>query len=419
MTTDAKKSRAEARKRHTDLLRINSGALGPVPKCELEIRPLTLLVGRQGTGKSLIAQVLYLFEELPFLIYAATLERGSSRKGDEELFRWVLDRLRSSERAFATFANKNVHVSWSRSGHYEWPVKAPTNLEFRAYKSTRQVTVRGATGKFLKRLRKEVLDKRNTVLHHAIFFPTERMVISQLRSAMSARLLALPITYILFSHWLDEHAAPEAARWVKGQPDTHDGRLLDQLGREALGGGARKRGDQWKWEFTSGKGRREGFDLDMASSGQRANWSLPYIGRTLFSLRATGDVAEELTLFVEEPEIHLHPQAQRDMVKMLALMVNRGFRVVVTTHSLTVLYALNNLIQASLLKGGEVEGVPGPEFRLSPEQVSVYAFEKDEAPRQLVDIEKAFIDERELGAVAEDLSAELNRIGTRIAEQEG
>jgi hypothetical protein len=49
----------------------------------------------------------------------------------------------------------------------------------------------------------------------------------------------------------------------------------------------------------------------------------------------------------------------------------------------------------------------------------VYAFEKDVTPRQLVDIKKAFIDERELGAVAEDLSAELNRIGARLAEQEG
>jgi hypothetical protein len=262
------------------------------------------------------------------------------------------------------------------------------------------------------------MNKRSVVLHHAIFFPTERMVISQLRSAMGERLLALPITYSLFSHWLDEHAAPEAVRWVKGQPDTEEGRLLDQLGREALGGGARTHGDQWKWEFKSGKAR-ETFDLEMASSGQRANWSLPYIGRTLFSLRATGDVADELTLFVEEPEIHLHPQAQRDMVKMLALMVNRGFRVVVTTHSLTVLYTLNNLIQASLLPVGKVEGVPEPEFRLSPAQVSVYAFEKDVTPRQLVDIKKAFIDERELGAVAEDLSAELNRIGARLAEQEG
>lgn len=229
---------------------------------------------------------------------------------------------------------------------------------------------------------------------------------------MSEKALSLPITYYLFSHWLEEHAAGEVERWENGRPDTEDGQLVDELGRLALGGEARKFGGQWKWEF----GSKEKFDLDMASSGQRANWSIPYIGRTLFALRTTGDIATELTLYVEEPEIHLHPGAQREMVKILAMLVNRGFRVVITTHSMTVLYTLNNLLQASKL-GPHVENdVPAPELRLDPEQVSVYAFETGHEPRQLVDREKSFIDERELGLVAEELSAELNRIGHYITE---
>jgi hypothetical protein len=60
--------------------------------------------------------------------------------------------------------------------------------------------------------------------------------------------------------------------------------------------------------------------------------------------------------------------------------------------------------------------VPTPDFRLAPEQVAVYAFEAGSAPRQLVDLDKAFIDERELGLVAEELSAELNRIGHYLTE---
>lgn len=119
---------------------------------------------------------------------------------------------------------------------------------------------------------------------------------------------------------------------------------------------------------------------------------------------------------MEEPEIHLHPGAQREIVKILALLVNRGFRVVVTTHSMTVLYTLNNLLQASKL-GPDVGGdVPDPEFRLDPDQVSVYAFEAGAEPRQLVDQQQAFVDERDLGLVAEELSAELNRIGHYITE---
>jgi hypothetical protein len=83
---------------------------------------------------------------------------------------------------------------------------------------------------------------------------------------------------------------------------------------------------------------------------------------------------------------------------------------------MTVLYTLNNLLQASKLGSHIEEDVPVPHFRLAPEQVSVYAFETGHEPRQLVDLEKAFIDERDLGLVAEELSTELNRIGHYLTE---
>jgi len=34
-----------------ETLVIEKGSLGPVPPCRLEIRPMTVLVGPQGTGK--------------------------------------------------------------------------------------------------------------------------------------------------------------------------------------------------------------------------------------------------------------------------------------------------------------------------------------------------------------------------------
>ncbi|MGQ0508421.1 MAG: hypothetical protein ACT4TC_24245 [Myxococcaceae bacterium] len=48
---------------------------------------------------------------------------------------------------------------------------------------------------------------------------------------------------------------------------------------EALGGRVVRRGDQWKWRY--GAAAKEQFDLDMASSGQRANWSIFYLAQVL------------------------------------------------------------------------------------------------------------------------------------------
>lgn len=383
----------------TDTFQVTSGDLGPVPPCKLEIRPLTVFIGPQGSGKSLVAQTLYAFEELPYLVARAGGERGASTKSGEQLFRWILDRLRSSERTFATFAQPRIHVRWTRGQGFEHVPEAPATLDFKAYYAGRQIKVAGKTKAFIEGLRKQ--SKARGAMHHAIFFPTERMVISQLHAASGGKLLSLPLTYELFQHWLYDHAARAE---VSAEAST-----LERLGRTALAGSARLLGEEtWKWNWGQGAGKT--FDLDMASSGQRANWSLPFIWRSLFSLRATGDVARELTLFVEEPEIHLHPKAQVEIVKMMALMINAGFRLVVTTHSLTVLYALNNLIQASRLGSAAHDGVPAPEFRLNSKAVSVYAFQPGRAPRQLVDAKAAFIDERELGRVSEELSEELNAV---------
>jgi len=401
--------------RHTDTFRITEGALGPVPQCHLDIRPFTVFIGRQGTGKSLVAQTLYFFEELPFLVsFVQATERSAGEWETKEILRWILDQLRSHERAFATFANPSTAITWARSAPFEWPddEEAARELRLSMNKKNRRINFLKPTLDFADRVRAA----KGRARHHALFLPTERMVISQLRTALAERVLSLPLSYTLFSQWLDD-ASFVIASFLQGTPDTPAGRRIAEIGQDALGGWARRYGEQWKWQFPSGK-RSEQFDIDMASSGQRANWSLPYIAQALPTMRARGAVASTVTLFVEEPEIHLHPRAQVEMVHILALLVREGFRVVLTTHSLNVIYALNNLIQASRLGALVEEGLPEPAMRLSPDDLSVYAFTADETPRQLVDCEAGFIDERELGEVAEDLGAVLNRIGMLAAERE-
>jgi predicted ATPase len=406
------------RKRHTDVFRIKSGALGPVSRCELQIRPLTVFIGRQGTGKSLVAQVLYFFEELPYLLaFAEGSQRQAGQWDAQRIARWILDQLRSHQRAFAVFANPNVSIEWERSAPYGVERgRTPSKLALRAHKNTRSIAFPQVTRNFID-MQRGAGSRRSSSRpsRRALFLPTERMVISQLRTALSEKILSLPLTYTLFADWL-ESASAVASEWPKGQPDSKVARRIGQIGQEALGGRAERWGEQWKWRFSAGRQSSQ-FDIDMASSGQRANWSLPYIAQTLFDLRESGEVAQSVTLFVEEPEIHLHPSAQVEMVRILALLVREGFRVVLTTHSLNVIYALNNFMQASRLGDTVEEGVPEPEVRLKPQDVSVYAFTGG-APRQLVDVEAAFIDERELGWVSEDLAAGLNRIGALTLQQE-
>jgi hypothetical protein len=392
--------------RGTDTFRIVSGALGPVPVCELDIKPFTVFIGQQGTGKSLVAQVLYFFEELPFLsTFVEASEEDAAKWDERKVVRYLLDRLRSSNRAFATFADRKVTVSWRRSA----PILGLANptLGFNAQAANRKINPTPSLRHFVAAARASSRAPRR----HAIFAPTERMVISQLRSAMSEKVLSLPLSYTLFSDWM-EQAAAAIGEWPDGEPPSQEARWVLERGEHALRGRALRHGQQWKWHFS---GRQ--FDIDLASSGQRANWSLVFLAQALFSLREQNEVYSKLTLFIEEPEIHLHPSAQVAMVEILAFLVRHGFRVVMTTHSLTVLYAVNNLVQAAALGEEPVKGMPEPAVRIPKEKLAVYAFSEGTKPRSLVDPETGFIDERELGNVSEELAATLDRINIRLAKR--
>lgn len=81
-------------------------------------------------------------------------------------------------------------------------------------------------------------------------------------------------------------------------------------------------------------------------------------------------------LMIDEPELNLHPANQRRMARLLASLVNAGIKVMVTTHSDTIIRELNTLILLSprtegLLAIAEQEGYRESEF-LDPSRVRAY-----------------------------------------------
>lgn len=66
-------------------------------------------------------------------------------------------------------------------------------------------------------------------------------------------------------------------------------------------------------------------------------------------------------IMIEEPEISLHPQAQVDMAELLATAVARGKQIIATTHSTFLLMGLTSAVQKKIIK---------------PQDVVVYELEK-------------------------------------------
>jgi hypothetical protein len=85
-------------------------------------------------------------------------------------------------------------------------------------------------------------------------------------------------------------------------------------------------------------------------------------------------------LIIDELEMNAHPQAQVALTEFIAALVNAGVRVVFTTHSPYVVDHLNNLMEASRVpaeRQGELAGkfaLGSPSCFISPEKVAVHAF---------------------------------------------
>ena len=81
------------------------------------------------------------------------------------------------------------------------------------------------------------------------------------------------------------------------------------------------------------------------------------------------------TLIIEEPESHLHPQAQVDFTRVLAAAVKAGIRIIITTHSEWVLEELANLVKLSELSPERRNDIDPDDLALSPDDVGAWLFE--------------------------------------------
>ena len=104
------------------------------------------------------------------------------------------------------------------------------------------------------------------------------------------------------------------------------------------------------------------------------------------------------TLFIEEPEAHLHPAAQTTMAKILAAMVHAGIRVVITTHSDWLLDSIANLVRQ-----GETNSRDG-DLSLKEDQVGVYWFEPGKSGKGSKAIPQSF--DNDNGYLPKDVRSE-------------
>ncbi|MTJ13603.1 ATP-binding protein [Anabaena sp. UHCC 0187] len=126
-------------------------------------------------------------------------------------------------------------------------------------------------------------------------------------------------------------------------------------------------------------------------------------------------------LMIDEPELSLHPDNQRNLARVLGKLVNSGVKVVVSTHSPYFVRELNNLIMLSksFEKSDELRQRYGYEADecLNPEKVSAYLFADNTIKQMEVDNNEGIIAET-FDNVINNLNQSSNEIYYASQEEE-
>lgn len=155
-------------------------------------------------------------------------------------------------------------------------------------------------------------------------------------------------------------------------------------------------------------------NLALASSGQQEILPLLLMLR-MFIINRMGIGASGF--FIEEPETHLYPSAQRTVVEIMALAFNKSatpLQLIITTHSTYVVTVINNLILARRTldtiapeKKARIVKIVKEDLMLYYNDIAAFEF-KDGTAVSLMDDEAKIIHTKHLDDVSEDIMVQYD-----------
>lgn len=368
-----------------------------IDEATLELNQLTVLIGPQASGKSVLSKLVYFFYTLindQFLLLQDGHDFSAFREHVRTKFiEWFPVSAWGSSKFSIEFTSGEYQVRVKR-GVAKGAASGSMRLWFspffeHQYNETLQIisqelqralksedsraeletfwkTRDAATNSLAKRLGKDFVQSQLFVPAGRSFFTSVGRAVAAFEQAQI--LDPLTITFgRFFASFKDHRLQP----W--GRPSK--ARLLTpQLMEEVFGGELKS--DRTKEYVQTKDGRK--IPLSALSSGQQELLPLLLALDYWFERTRRGAL-----IYIEEPEAHLFPSAQSSLIALLASMAMNpkgGSDLVLTTHSPYVLAKINNLTKAGEVAKRVTEGVQDKIAALIPrrswitaEAVSAYA----------------------------------------------
>jgi predicted ATP-dependent endonuclease of OLD family len=463
--------------------KITIKGFGPIKDAEIEVKKLLVLIGEQASGKSTIAKLIYFFKSLPDEFFKTYYLETNIPPNIEDQLQGTINRL------FSDYFARTYWIHAFEITYYfdnERIIKLSRNESFRIEVNISEKIISGVeealsqnTGSRLKEVREksliekdfrirldlnqqdrfliqqfgELLDKSfNKKYKSKLYFLAGREAIVSFQDTLGQYLkyslktqvenygktdskyhgiadylllLDLISANDLNSGYFNSMGSFEAAFSDIEQNITKDelAFLFTKI-ESILKGKYAIEDDHEKIEFDGGY-----VYLRDASSGQKESVRImqDFVMALVFP--------EILLRVIEEPEAHLFPVAQKQLIELLVFLANAQTenQVIITTHSPYVLTTLNNLlfatrvVQKNPAAEEEVAKVAPAPFRIDPATFAAYSlgnsFDAEEPYcANIVDSELGMIQQNYLDTVSDLLGMEfdhLSKIHLRSFQRHG
>jgi hypothetical protein len=393
---------------------------------DIEIKKFNILIGPQASGKSICAKLLFYFKNITSEILDAVDEAGYSQENVETKFKtrfleyfpfisWgdisFLIRYENNASFIEVTSDKtkreSVEIHYSTEYHHVISKIEEKRLEITSSDSLSQnlIVQKYNPLKFVKSQLGEF------ALDFQLFIPAGRSFFAIIqRSIFSLLNRKNSFDPFLVSFGAIYESVKQA------QPplfQSTSNNQMQKLAEEIVCGRYMEYMNQDFIRMLDGRV----VNLATSSSGQQETLPLTMILTELPRLNGFND---RKTVYIEEPEAHIFPNAQRRLVELIAAAFNLHpgkTQFFITTHSPYVLTAVNNLLQAgeaySLDLKGEslkkLEKLVPKTIALNVKDLAVYSITR-EGVESILSEELGLIDTNIIDEISNDLSIEFGQL---------
>jgi AAA15 family ATPase/GTPase len=423
--------------------KISIRSFGPIREAELPIQDMIILNGPQASGKSTISKAIFFFKSLPEIIFQAMYENSDFLQDfDKNLVvacRRQLISIFGTTKHFNDFylkytfsPMKNIKITKEvKTGHARVVFSSELRnalrsiaqdlRHLRSSELPRDVVGDYLIFKTLYEQDRQKLFHLNQTIREAfeeerqpLFIPAGRSLVSTLSGELKG-IDSYDFDYLmqefvrrifyqreLFSKDLEE-IVEDRKKLTTIPIDFKRVKRATELAKEILRG---------RYRYENGEERiliddENYIKIKFASSGQQeALWILLLLFVSILN-------NQDGFVVVEEPEAHLFPETQYQMIKLIGVLASRkGNQVVTTTHSPYIMAAANNLLlanQVSAYDNKQASLILPDVCRLEAHRTSAYFVENGRI-QNILDDETGVIDPSFLDGASETINADLEEL---------